>query len=304
MIADVRRGLRRKPKRLSSKYFYDARGSELFERICAQPEYYLVRAELDILHMHAAEIAGLLGPDALLVEYGSGSGIKTRLLLEHLHTPVAYVPVEVSPSALAASVARLGRTFPQIEMLPLCADFTAAIRLPIAARRARCTIVYFPGSTLGNFDGEDALRLLRKMRSEIGTSGAALIGIDLKKDPATIEAAYNDEAGVTAQFTLNMLARFNRELGADFDLTKFRHRARYNALAGRIETHVVSRCAQSACMGGERFDFAPDEAILVEYSYKYAPEDFTRLAAHAGLRVECAWTDAKMRFSVYCLRAD
>jgi dimethylhistidine N-methyltransferase len=303
MLADVRHGLRLQPKKQSSKYFYDARGSELFERICVQPEYYLTRAELELMHAHVADIAALLGPDVLLVEYGSGSGIKTRLLLEHLHRPVAYMPVEVSRAALADSLSRLAPAFPQIEMLPLCADFTADIRLPVPIRRAGRNVVYFPGSTLGNFDAAEAVRLLHRMRAQIGPNGAALIGIDLKKDRAEIEAAYNDAAGVTAEFTLNMLARYNRELGADFDIAQFRHRARYNALAGRIETHIISCCAQDVNIDGARFSFAAAEAMLVEYSCKYSLEEFARLAARAGLRIERSWTDANARFSVHCLRA-
>lgn len=303
MLADVCGGLRRQPKKQSSKYFYDARGSELFERICEQPEYYLTRAELELMQAHVAEMAAVLGPDVLLVEYGSGSAVKTRLLLEHLRDPVAYVPVEVSPAALADSLARLGPAFSQMQMLPLCADFTSDFRLPAVARRPSRTVVYFPGSTLGNFDTAEAVQLLCRMRTQIGPNGAALIGIDLKKDRAAIEAAYNDAAGVTAEFTLNMLARFNRELGADFDLDRFRHRARYNVLAGRIETHIVSSTAQQVRIDGENFGFGEDEAMLVEYSCKYSQDDFARIVGRAGLRVERVWIDAGKRFSVQCLRA-
>ena len=303
MLADVWQGLRLAPKRLPSKYFYDARGSELFERICAQPEYYLPRAELEIMHAHAAAMAALLGADVLLVEYGSGSGLKTQLLLEQLQSPVAYVPVEISRAALAASLERLARMFPRIQMLPLCADFTADVALPKPARKASQTVVYFPGSTLGNFDTDAALLLLRAVRARIGAGGAALIGLDLKKDRYALEAAYNDAAGVTAAFTLNMLARFNRELGADFNLAEFTHRARYNSLAGRIETHIVSNRAQCVRIGDEHFDFAAGEATLVEYSCKYSLDEFARIAARAGLRAECVWTDAQTRFCVQCLRA-
>ncbi|MGH8041147.1 MAG: L-histidine N(alpha)-methyltransferase [Rudaea sp.] len=303
MLADVRHGLHLAPKRLPSKYFYDARGSELFERICAQPEYYLPGAELEIMRAHVADIAALLGADVLLVEYGSGSGLKTQLLLEHLQTPVAYAPVEISGAALADSLDRLAHSFPLIPMLPLCADFTADVALPKPARKASKTIVYFPGSTLGNFDSDTAVRLLRGIRARIGSTGAALIGLDLKKDQRVLEAAYNDAAGVTAAFTLNMLVRFNRELGANFDLAEFTHRARYHSLAGRIETHIVSRHAQEVCIHGEHFHFAPGEATLVEYSCKYALDEFARMAARAGLRAECAWTDAQARFCVQLLRA-
>lgn len=301
MLDDVLAGLRRAPKRLPSKYFYDARGSTLFERICEQPEYYLTRTELAIMRQRIDEIAAMTGPDALLVEYGSGSGLKTRLLLQHLRTPTAYVPVEISRAALIESVEALARDYPGIEMLPLCADFAAPFTLPRPLRRARRTLIYFPGSTIGNFDTNDAIRLLRQMRAEMGHDGAALIGVDLKKDRATLEAAYNDAAGVTAAFTLNMLQRFNRELDADFDLSAFRHRARYNALAGRIETHLVSTRAQSVHIEGASFRFAADEAMLVEYSCKYSQEDFARLAAKAGLRVMRVWTDAESRFSLHWL---
>lgn len=298
---DVLAGLSRQPRRLPSKYFYDARGSALFERICEQPEYYLTRTELAIMRSHVADIAAALGPDVLLVEYGSGSGVKTRLLLEHLVSPVAYVPVEISRSALMASVERLGVAFPFVEMLPVCADFTEPFALPRPVRPQRRNVVYFPGSTIGNFDNRDAVGLLRQMRSEMGEGGAAVVGVDLVKDRAVIEAAYNDAAGVTAAFTLNMLERFNRELDADFDLDGFAHRAQYNPMAERIETFIVSRREQDVHVAGQCFHFAAGEAMLVEYSCKYSPESFARLAARAGLRVERMWTDPAKLFSVQCL---
>ena len=301
MRADVLRGLAQKPKRLPSKYFYDARGSELFERICEQPEYTLTRDELSIMRGHVDEIARALGPDVLLLEYGSGSGLKTRLLLRNLHAPVAYVPVEIAPEALSSSVAKLAAEFPRVEMLPVCADFTRTIELPRPLRAARRTVVYFPGSTLGNFETPEAIRLLRQMRTEMGHCGAALVGIDLRKDRAALEAAYNDAAGVTARFTLNMLARFNRELDADFDLAAFRHRARWNALARRIETHLVSSRAQEVRVAGRAFHFDDGEAMLVEYSCKYTPEEFSELAGRAGLRVARTWEDSLRRFSVQLL---
>jgi L-histidine Nalpha-methyltransferase len=300
--ADVLAGLSRTPKRLPSKYFYDARGSELFERICEQPEYYLTRVELDIMQACGDEMAEALGPELRLVEFGSGAGLKTRLLLAALHSPVAYLPVEISPSALASSVAQLAEAFPRIDMQPVCADFTAPLVLPPARRTLRRTAVYFPGSTLGNFDGEEARALLRSMRALIGSDGAVLIGLDLKKDRAALEAAYNDAAGVTAAFTLNLLQRINRELAADFDLTGFRHRATYNTLAGRIETAIVSRVAQVVQVAGRRFEFAADEAIAVEISCKYAESDVQRLAGLAGLRVVQRWNDAETRFGVFLLQ--
>ncbi|MGH8189954.1 MAG: L-histidine N(alpha)-methyltransferase [Rhodanobacteraceae bacterium] len=306
IVADVLRGLAASPKKLPSKYFYDARGSALFERICEQPEYYPTRVELAIMREHAGAIAKALGPNVRLVEYGSGSGLKTRLLLRHLESPVAYVPVEISRTAVSESVAGLGKEFPHIEMLPVCADFTRPIALPRATRAPRQTVVYFPGSTLGNFAPEDSLRLLKQMRSEAKQGGGALdggvlIGIDLVKDKATLEAAYNDAAGVTAAFTLNLLARLNREIGADFNLGGFRHSARWHPLAGRIETHIVSNRDQDVRIDGRTFHFARDEAMLVEYSCKYTPDGFARFAARAGLRVASVWTDPARQFSVQWL---
>jgi dimethylhistidine N-methyltransferase len=300
--ADVHKGLSAHPKRISSKYFYDARGSDLFEQICDLPEYYLTRTELSILTRHVDEIAAAIGPSPLLVEYGSGSGIKTRLLLAALESVVGYVPIEISQSALDASVAALAQQFPQVDMLPLCADFTTTLALPAARRRHRCVALFFPGSTLGNFETREAIGLLRTMRSEIGPDGAAVIGIDLKKDRATIEAAYNDSAGVTRDFTLNLLTRMNRELAADFDLAQFRHRAVYNSMAGRIETHIVSRVEQQVRVDGHRVAFAAEEPMLVEYSYKYSQDDFERMAARAGLRVDRTWTDSEQLFSIQLLR--
>jgi dimethylhistidine N-methyltransferase len=297
-------GLALKPKRLPSWLFYDERGSALFEQICEQPEYYLTRCEIALMKEHVAEIADTLGSEVRLVEYGSGSGIKTRLLLQQLDQPVAYVPVEISPVPLKRSVQRLTQEFPSLPMQPLCADFSKPLRLPIPARAPRRTVLYFPGSTIGNFESREAAVLLRKMRNEMGDAGGILIGVDLKKDAATIEAAYNDRAGVTAEFTLNMLARLNREIGSDFDLAGFAHRAHYNPMAGRIETHLVSRRVQQVKVGRIEAAFREDEVVQVEYSCKYSPEDFAALAARAGLAVVRMWTDAQQMFSVqYLVRA-
>ena len=304
LLEIVRRGLHARPKRLPSWLFYDAQGSALFERICEQPEYYLTRCETALMQAHAADIADVLGVDVRLVEYGSGNASKTRLLLDHMAAPVSYVPVEISPEPLQQSVRRLGEYFPRLPMQPLCADFTRALRLPIPPRAPRRTVIYFPGSTIGNFDTAEAVALLRKMRAEMGENGGILVGADLKKDTARIEAAYNDAAGVTAEFTLNMLARLNRELGSDFDLSGFRHRAHYNALAGRIETSLVSRRAQRVRVGRFQVAFGEDEAIRVEISCKYSLEDFAALAGKAGLEVLRVWLDPERMFSVqYLVRA-
>ncbi|KGI77857.1 L-histidine N(alpha)-methyltransferase [Oleiagrimonas soli] len=301
MLGDVLDGLSRQPRRLPSKYFYDARGSRLFERICEQPEYYLTRAELALMQAHLPQIADTLGPEALLVEYGSGSGIKTRLLLQHLHAPVAYMPVEISRSALMTSVEGLADDFPDIQMLPVCADFTQPITLPAPERTQRRTVIYFPGSTIGNFETSAAVRLLRQMREEMGAGGAALVGVDLLKDPAIIEAAYNDAAGVTAAFTLNMLAHINRTLGADFDVDGFAHRARFNPQTERIETHIDSLREQDVHIEDRTFHFDAGDSILVEYSCKYSRASFARLAAEAGLRVAQVWTDPEDLFSLQYL---
>jgi dimethylhistidine N-methyltransferase len=295
---DVANGLARRPRQIPSKYFYDDRGSALFEEICVQPEYYLTRTELAILDRHAGDIAARVGARAMVVEYGSGSGLKTRRLLGALEDPVAYVPVEISPAALEATASALARDFPRLELLPVCADFTARPVLPEPRRAAARRLVFFPGSTLGNFDPVDAAKLLAGMHADMGAGGMAVVGIDLVKDRASLEAAYNDAAGVTAAFTLNLLERINRELGADFDLRRFRHRARYNPLAQRIETHIVSLADQLVRVAGTPVRFEEGEAMLVEYSYKYTLAGFSRMVAAAGLRVAEAFTDADGRFAV------
>jgi dimethylhistidine N-methyltransferase len=209
--------------------------------------------------------------------------------------------VEISQSALDASVESLAEAFPDVDMLPVSADFTQTVDLPTPDTAARRTVIYFPGSTLGNFEQREAIGLLRTMCVEMGRNGAAIVGIDLKKDRERLEAAYNDAAGVTRDFTLNLLTRINRELDADFDLAKFHHRARYNTLAGRIETHIVSDVDQIVRVGETRYAFVQDEAMLVEYSCKYSPEDFAAMAAKAGLRVTRSWTDTEQRFAVQML---
>jgi len=304
LLEIAQHGLGLKPKRLPSWLFYDERGSQLFEQICEQPEYYLTRCEIALMEVHAGSIADTLGSEVRLVEYGSGNAHKTHILLEHLHAPVSYVPVEISPEPLRQSVERLAGEFPQLPLQPLCADFSKPLRLPIPPRAPRRTVLYFPGSTIGNFENHDAAVLLRKMRNEMGDAGGILIGVDLKKDPALIEAAYNDRAGVTAAFTLNMLARLNREIGSNFELSGFAHRAHYNPMAGRIETHIVSRHEQQVKVGRTHVSFRADEAIQVEYSCKYSLDDFAALAARAGLAVQHAWTDPARMFSVqYLVRA-
>lgn len=302
IIGDTLAGLAASPKRLPSKYFYDARGSQLFEQITRLPEYYLTRVERALLDACMTRIADAVGTCVHVVEYGSGSGRKTSLLLEGLHDPVAYTPIEISRSTLLAATERLRAAFPTLEMLPVCADFTQPVPLPTPRREPRSTLVFFPGSTLGNFTDDEAVRLLAAMRATMGPRGRALVGIDLDKDPALIEAAYNDAAGVTAQFTLNLLARLNREIGSDFDLDGFAHRAVYSRERRRIETHLVSRREQTVTVDGRRFAFAAHEAMQVEYSHKYTDDDIARLAARAGLRVVERWNDPRDWFGLRLLQ--
>ena len=296
--ADVFRGLRAPQKELPCKYFYDNVGSALFEQITELEEYYPTRTELGIMERHAAEIAGLLGPRCLLIEYGSGSSLKTRHLLDRLCEPAGYVPIDVSGGYLRRSARALGKEYPDIEVLPLCADFTRPLALPACRKVAARRVVYFPGSTLGNFAPEAALALLRQTAVLCGCDGGLLLGIDLQKDPLVIEAAYNDRRGITAAFNRNILVRINRELGADFDIKQFAHRAFYNAAQGRIEMHLVSRRDQVVYVGGVPFVFAKGESIHTENSYKYSLPALTDLAEAGGFAVERIWTDARQYFSV------
>lgn len=303
MRQDVLAGLRGTPKRLSSKYFYDARGSKLFEQITRTPEYYLTRVECDLLRASGAEIAAAVGPRAHVIEYGSGSGAKTRLLLRALDDAVAYTPVEISYSALAGSIGHLAAEFPGVEMLPLLGDFLQAQSPPSPRRTPARRLLFFPGSTIGNFKRAQAVGLLRAMRTMLGPDGLALIGFDLVKDPEVIQAAYNDAAGITAAFTFNLLVRLNRELGADFDLDAFAHRARYAVPERRIETALVSLRPQRVQIGVETFDFAADEGVEVEISQKYDDRLIAGLAAGAGLRVERGWNDPRDWFGLRLLAA-
>lgn len=301
MSEEVLAGLSERQKTLPCKYFYDERGSQLFDAICELPEYYLTRTELGIMEMHVDAMAAALGRQLLLVEPGSGSSLKTRLLLEHLRDPVAYVPVDISREHLLKAAGKLKRLYPALEVLPVCADFNQPFPLPAPRREAARAAVYFPGSTLGNFVPAEAAMLLRHMRRLAGDGGALLVGIDLQKDPAVLERAYDDAAGVTAEFNLNILARLDRELGADFDLRRFHHRAFYNQKDGCIEMHLVSTLEQTVTVSGQRFHFRAGEHILSERSHKYTLERFAALAAQAGLKIEQQWIDDRRYFCVACL---
>jgi dimethylhistidine N-methyltransferase len=302
-LVEVVQGLRKRPRELPCKWLYDERGSQLFERICELDEYYPTRTELGILERHAAEMAEALGPRCLVVEPGSGSGRKTRLLLGALEEPAGYVPVDIAREALAASAADLARLFPGLTVLPVCGDFTADIALPPAPPAASRRVLFFPGSTIGNFEPADAAKLLARWAAALGPGSALLVGVDLVKDRAALERAYDDAEGVTAAFNRNLLARIDRELGADFDPDAFVHRALWNDEERRVEMHLVSRCTQTVRVGGERFLFEEGEGIHTESSYKYGLDDFAELVRDAGLELEQTWTDAAPLFSVHLLAA-
>jgi dimethylhistidine N-methyltransferase len=303
-LSDVVQGFGRNPKRLPSKYLYDNAGSHLFGKICMLPEYYLARTELSIMRRYGAAMAQQFGRGVLLVEYGSGSSTKTRRLLNHLAAPACYVPVDISREYLQTTAARLRRTYRHIDILPVCADFTQPFPLPEPCREPSRMVVYFPGSTIGNFEPAEVARLLQQIGEACGVGGGLLIGIDLKKDAAIIEAAYNDAQGVTAQFNLNFLRRINRELGADFRTERFRHRAVYNAREGRVELGLVSRCRQIVRIEDRQFRFECGEEIRTEYSYKYTVDQFCKTAALAGFTLRNEWSDAGQKFAVlYFLRS-
>jgi dimethylhistidine N-methyltransferase len=302
--ADVLHGLRQARKQIPCKYFYDQRGSQLFDRICELPEYYPTRTELGIMARHGAEMAGAMGPRCRIVEYGSGSSTKTRVLLDHAQDPCSYVPLDISREHLLDAAARLAACYPGLNILPVCADYTSRFTLPDGDGAAR-TIIYFPGSTIGNFEPQEARAFLQGAAGRAGPGGGMLIGVDLKKDPATLHAAYNDTTGVTATFNLNLLQRINRELQGDFNLDQFAHYAFYNPRLGRIEMHLVSRRAQTVSVGDERFDIREGEAIFTESSYKYTLDQFASLASVSGWKVETVWTDEWRLFSVqYLVKRD
>src|SRR5262245_55636375 len=303
-LRDCLAGLSARRKHLPCKYFYDRRGSELFDRICELDDYYLTRTELGIMDQFAPEMGERIGPGATLVELGSGSSVKTRYLLDALADPVAYVPIDVSGDHLRVTAYELARNYPQIEVLPLCADFTKHFVLPRPTRAAIGTMVYFPGSTIGNCLPAEAVELLQRIARTFGRKGGLLIGIDLQKDEARLEAAYNDRLCVTADFNLNLLRRINRELGADFDLDGFSHRATYNRAASRIEMCLISQQAQTVVIGGEAIKFAAGEAICTEYSHKYTVRQFAYLSATAGLSLREQWSDAKGDFAVLYFEVD
>ena len=299
LLSDVIAGLFFNPRTLPCKYFYDERGAALFRKICELPEYYITRTEIDILDRHRAEIASQLGLNIELIGLGTGAGTKTRILIEALERPAAYIPVDISEKQLRKSTALFGKILPDLEILPVCADYLQPVVLPSPRHKPARNVVYFPGSTIGNFEPNEALEFLRRIANVSGRGGGLLIGVDLQKDQSVIEAAYNDNAGVTAQFNLNLLARLNREIGADFDLGQWRHRAIYNSEAGRIEMYLISTTDQTVHIGDREFRFRGGEKILTEHSYKHTPEGFIALARQAGFDFVKLWTDDARLFGVF-----
>jgi L-histidine Nalpha-methyltransferase len=302
-LVEIHAGLDQQAKTISPKFFYDDAGSKLFDAICDLPEYYPTRTELGIMQANIDEIAALIGAQASLIEFGSGSSLKTRVLLDHLHDMAVYVPVDISREHLLQAAADIRNDYPDIEVLPVVADFTQSFKLPSPAVMPLKNVVYFPGSTIGNFSSDAAHALLQVMYHEAGERGALLIGVDLQKDRALLERAYNDAEGVTAEFNLNVLLRLNREFGGTFELDGFRHRAVYNASAGRIEMYLDSLRDQTAEVGGKTFRFARGESINTEHSHKYTLAGFAEIVRAAGFQVQKVWMDPERLFSVqYCVR--
>jgi len=297
---DVEAGLSRSPKRLGSKYFYDEIGSKLFEDICELKEYYPTRVETALLAAIAPEIAPVIPEDAVLIEFGSGASTKTELILRAAPHIGAYAPLDISIDALNDAVDRIKAGHPSLEVTPIVGDFTQAFALP-EALEGRPLTGFFPGSTIGNFTPEEACGFLARARSLLGPGSRFEVGVDVVKDAAVLTAAYDDAAGVTADFNMNLLARINRELAGDFDLDAFYHRAVWNAAESRMEMHLVSERDQIVRVGEARFAFAAGETIHTENSYKYTPGAFEALAAAAGWRVEALWTAPPPAFSVFLL---
>jgi len=295
-------GLAAAPKTLPCKWLYDAEGARLFEAITRLPEYYPTRTETGILSEQAAAIAAAIGPGVAVVEFGPGDGAKAELLLAALSAPAAYVPVEIAPEWLDAAASRIAAAHPGLPVLPVVADFSARFALPERLGGAP-RLGFFPGSTIGNFEAAEAVQFLRRARETLGPGARLLLGADLVKDVAVLEAAYDDAAGVTAAFNLNLLQRLNREAGADFNLPAFRHRAIWNAALERIEMHLVAQAPQAVHLGGQVFHLAAGESIHTENSHKYRPEALRHLAAAAGWKVAASWTDRVPLFSVWLLNA-
>ena len=301
LLGEVLEGLSLPRKHLPCKLFYDERGSRLFDRICELDEYYLTRTELAIMRRHAAEMARRIGPQARLVEFGSGSSVKIRLLLDHLKHPAGYLPIDISTRHLLAAAESIARDYPDLAVQPIAADYTQPFELPALPPHALRSVAYFPGSTIGNLDRGQAVAFLRRTAALVGARGGLLVGADLVKDKAVLERAYNDAAGVTAEFNLNLLRAINRAFGASFALDGFSHEAVYDDAESRIEMHLISRRDQTVRVGEHRFELREGEPIVTEYSHKYTLPAFAQLAEDGEMRVMRVWTDPERMFSVQYL---
>jgi dimethylhistidine N-methyltransferase len=289
-----------RPHHVSPKWFYDTKGSQLFDQICELPEYYPTRTEVALLERHAGDVARYIGRNAEVIEFGAGASRKVRLLLGALESPSRFVPIDISGEHLLASVSELKAQYPGIDVMPVIADFTQSVELPSPRGRR---VGFFPGSSIGNFEPEQARHMLRDFATML-TGGWLLIGVDLLKDPQILHAAYNDSAGITAAFNLNLWTRANREAGADFDTSMWMHSAFYNPPHHRIEMHLVSRCAQQVRLAGQSFTFDEGDSVHTESSYKYSVASFQDLACTAGWTPQAVWTDPAQSFSVHLLRCD
>jgi dimethylhistidine N-methyltransferase len=296
---EILTGLSRSPHQLPCKFFYDQEGAHLFRQICELPEYYITRTEIEILRLHGAEMADALGSQIELIGLGTGAGTKTRILLEELDRPAVYVPIDISKEQLERSAEHFQKMFPDLQILPVAADYLEPFELPLPRHLSSRSVVYFPGSTIGNFEPDDACEFLSRITELVGEGGGLLIGVDLQKDRHIIEAAYNDKAGVTAKFNKNLLARINRELGANFDLARWQHYATYNPSHGRIEIYLISEANQTVRIGEHELQFRAGEKILTEYSYKHTIGGFTMLARLAGFDFQQVWTDDNRWFGVF-----
>ncbi|MGO8699476.1 MAG: L-histidine N(alpha)-methyltransferase [Limisphaerales bacterium] len=301
-LSEAVAGLSQPQKTLPCKFLYDEEGSKLFNEICELEEYYPTRTENQILRDNIYEIASLIGSECRLVEFGSGTSSKTRHLLTHLPSVSGYIPIDISGPQLLESSVQLASEFPDLEICPLEADYSAISEIPRTKRKPRRTVAFFPGSTIGNFDPAAAVAFMRNIALLCGRDGGLLIGVDRKKQRRILEPAYNDRKGVTARFNLGILARANRELGADFNLSAFRHRAPYNETHGRIEMHLVNKRAQTVQLDSHGFSFEEGEYITTEHSYKYTLPGFAGLALRAGFEPVKNWEDRNHLFSVLFLR--
>ena len=301
-LNDVIEGLSQNPKTLKPKYFYDNRGAQLFTEICTTPEYYPTRTEIKILNQNAEDIASQIGDNTALIEYGSGALEKIKILLNFLKEPVGLIPVDISEDQLFASAKNLENLYPDLEILPVAADFTKPIPIPGFSHPPKKHVAFFPGSTIGNFEPDLAIQFLEGVTKTIGLDGLLLIGFDLKKDIETLLAAYDDQRGITSSFNKNLLSRINDELGGNFNLDTFEHVARYNENKGRIEMHLKSTTEQTVSINKELFEFLEGETIHTENCYKFTKESFTAMSSKAGLYPVKTWTDDQNLFAVMLLR--